>query len=159
PPAPAGEELGHHLLEAAGGRLERLLERRGDLAIRPAHQRAELGDRLLQVLPLLGQLGHVLPRLGVLPLSQRVDGADLLAAAPEARELGLDLIAVGLAERLARGLELLAQRRAKPLELRGALITAIAELGCLDLRGRHRLARLPKLALEAELLLRALAKL
>ena len=54
PAAPAGEELGGHLLEVARGRLEGLLEGGGDLLVGAADQRPQLADRLLQVLPLVG---------------------------------------------------------------------------------------------------------
>ena len=51
-PAAAGEELGHHLLEVARGRLEGLLERLRDLLVRSPDQRLQLGEGLLGVLAL-----------------------------------------------------------------------------------------------------------
>src|SRR5207344_3205959 len=80
-PLAAREELGDHLLEASSGRLEGLLEGGRDLPVRAANQRPQLGDRLLEVLALLGELGDVLARLLVLALRQRVDRPDLLAVA------------------------------------------------------------------------------
>src|SRR5262249_19173671 len=57
------------------------------------------------------------------------------------------------------GREFLAERAPEVLELRAALVAPAAQLGGLDLGHRHRLARLPQLALEPELLLRAFAQL
>src|SRR5262249_35257948 len=90
---------------------------------------------------------------------QGVDGADLLAASPEPRELVLDLTAVGLGERLAGRLELLAEGRFEALELTRALVGAVPQLGGLDLGGGHRPPRVPQLGLEPEFLLGALAEL
>src|SRR5215207_553810 len=159
PAAAPREELGHHLLEAAGRRLEGLLEGRSDLPVGAADQRAQLGDRLLQVLALLGELGDVLARLLVLPLRQRIDRADLLAVALQPRQPRLDRLALLVSKRGIRRAQLLAERLPQASELGGALVALAAQLCGLDLGDRHRLARLTQLALQPKLLLGALAEL
>src|SRR5262249_2878421 len=131
----------------------------GDLAIGATDQSAKLGDRLLEVLSLLGQLRDVLARLRVLALGQRVDRADLLPVAVDSRELGLDRLALLVAQRLGGRTKLLAERSAEALELRRALVSMAAELRGLDLGHGHRLAGLPELSLQTEFLLRAFAEL
>src|SRR4051794_8391039 len=158
-PASAGEELRDHLLEAAGRRLEGLLERRRDLAVGTPDQRPQLRDRLLEVLALLGELADVILRLLVLSLRQWVDRPDLLAIALQLGQACVDRLALVFGQSFLRRRNPLAERCPEPLELGRALVAARAQLGGLDLRDRHRLACVPELGLQPELLLRALAEL
>ena len=95
----------------------------------------------------------MLARLGILALGQRVDGPDLLAIALELGETRLDPLALLVLQRLGSRPQLIAEGHSEPLELGGALVPMPAQLGGLDLRHGHRLARLPELPLEPELLL------
>src|SRR5262249_24957741 len=95
----------------------------------------------------------------VLPVGERVDGADLLAAARETRQLCLDPVTLLGVEGDARRLELFAERLAQPAQLRGALVPPATELCRLDLRDGHRLPRLAELELQPAPRRRALAKL
>jgi hypothetical protein len=130
-----------------------LLEGRRDLPVSSPDQGTELADGLVEVLALLRQVGDVLARFGVFALGERVDRADLLAVAIQPGELGLDRLALLAAQGLGSGGELFAQRGRKPLQLDVALIPLAAQLSCLDLCHRHRLAGAAQLSLEAELLL------
>src|SRR4051794_26140804 len=128
PALPAREELRHHLLEAARRRLERLLEGRGDLPVGPADQGAQLRDRPLEVLPLLGEVGDVLAGLLVLPLGQRIDRSDLLPVALQPLQSRLDGLALLLRKlRPSRG-RFLPKRLAQPSQLRRALVALPSQL-------------------------------
>jgi hypothetical protein len=86
--APAREELGGDLLEVARRSLEGLLEGGLDPVIGLADEAAQLAQRRLEVLALRLQVLHVRLRLGVLLLGERVDRAELLAAATRAARSG-----------------------------------------------------------------------
>ena len=73
-----------------------------DLAVGVADQARQLGERRLEVRALLLELVDVLERLRVLLLGERVDRAERLAAAGQALELSLDLLALLGVERLRR---------------------------------------------------------
>src|SRR5207342_2094240 len=116
--APSRKEVLDHLLEVLGGRLEGLLESALDLPVDVADQRLELAHAPLGVLALRLQPLDVLAGLLVLALGERVDRADLRAAAVEALEAAVDVGALLVAERLLGRGDLLAE----PLGDRGQLL-------------------------------------
>ena len=86
--AAAREEVADDLLEVRGRRGEGLLEGLLDAAVRVADQALELAQRGLEVLALAFELLDVLERLLVLLLRERVDRAELVAAALQALDAG-----------------------------------------------------------------------
>ena len=66
--------------------------------------------------------------VGVLLLGERVHRAQRLAAPRQALELSLDLVALLLAQRLARGLDLATEPGGDPLQLRRRLVAPIAQV-------------------------------
>ena len=112
--AAAREQVADDLLEVRGRRGEGLLEGLLDAAVGVADQALELAQRGLEVLALAFELLDVLERLLVLLLRERVDRAELLAAALEALDAGGERVALAVGERLGRRLgrepELLGER-------------------------------------------------
>ena len=98
--AAAREEVADDLLEVLGRRGEGLLEGLLDPAVRVADQLLELAQRGLEVVALALELLDVLQRLLVLLLRERVDRAELVAAALQALDAGGQRVA--LAGREAR---------------------------------------------------------
>ena len=158
--AAAREEVADDLLEVLGGGLERLLEGLLDAAVGVPDQAGQLAQRGLQVLALALELLDVLQRLLVLLLRERVDRAELLAAALQA----LDAACAGARARrrasaclgrLGRQAEL----RREPGELRLGVLRVVARLLRPDLAARDLLAALLAARVDARLLGGALAQL
>ena len=129
-----------------------------DLAVGLGDQACQLGERLLEVLALLGELADVRQRLLVLALGERVDRAQLLAPAPKALEAALDLLALGVADRRRSRLQLTTEHAPKALQLGTRLLAAIAKLRRADLGVGDRIGQAPKPPLKLGLLGRARAK-
>ena len=115
--AAAREQLRGDLLEVLGGGGEGLLEGLLDPPVGVADQPAQLAQRVLEVLALGLELLDVRERLLVLVLRERVDRAELLAAALQALDAALQLGALGVGERLGGGLGLQAQPLGEAAEL------------------------------------------
>ena len=98
----------------------------------------ELGERALEIGTLGLEALDVLERLLVLALGERVDRAELLAAAADAVELDLDLGALVLVEGLGRRTDLAPERRGDLRQLAGRLGAAVAEVRDADLGLGHR---------------------
>ena len=81
-------------------------------------------------------------RLLVLVLRERVDRAELLAAALQALDAALQICALGLGERLGGRLGLEAQALGEPLELGAGVAGGVARLLGADLAAGHGLAAL-----------------
>src|SRR5690606_24891861 len=79
------------------------------------------------------ELLDVLARLLVLALGERVHGAQRLAAARQALELTLDLLALLVAERLGDRLDLAPQRLGDTRQLHARLVAAVGEVRDLHL--------------------------
>ncbi len=122
-----------HLLEVLRGRLEGLLEGALDLTVDVADQRLQLAHAALGVLALGLQRLDVVARLLVLLLGQRVDRADLGAAALQPLQPAVDFGALLVAQRLLGRGDLLAESLGDRGQLLGGLGAAIAEVGGLDL--------------------------
>ena len=146
-------------LEVLAGGLEGLLEGRGDLAVGLADQLRELVERLLEVLALRLELGDVALRVLVLALGERVDGAELLAAADQPLDRGTDRGPLLLVERLRLRRRVEVEAGEDPLPLRLSLLAAVAQARCPDLGLGDALADEPELAVELGLDPRAFAKL
>src|SRR4029079_11884813 len=95
--------------EVLGRGLEGLLEGALDLAVDVPDQALQLAHRALRVLALRLQLLDVLASLLVLALGERVDGADLAAAALQPLQPAVDPGAVLLAQLLFRRPDLLTE--------------------------------------------------
>src|SRR5439155_24611519 len=113
--------------------VEGLLEALADAAVGLADQALELGQRRLEVGALRLELLDVLDRLLVLPLGERVDGPELLAAAGQALDARLELLApLGRQLLVERGGDLrrrvVAEVGRDPRELRAALARHVARL-------------------------------
>ncbi len=100
----AREQLCRELLEPAGRGREHLLESGADLAVSVGDQLLELTQRGLEIGALALELLHVLYRLGVFLLGQRVDGSELLAPTGEALQPSVEALALLGGELSGRGL-------------------------------------------------------
>ena len=158
--AAAREEVADDLLEVLGRGLERLLERLLDAAVGVPDQAGELAQRGLQVVALALELLDVLQRLLVLLLGQRVDRAELLAAALQALDPGVELRALAVRRAAPR-----TARAARPsfvarrLSSAFGVLRVVARLLRADLAAGDLLAVLLDAGVDARLLGRALAQL
>ena len=153
-PATAREQLLGDLLEVARGGLEGLLERLADAPVGVADQALELAHRGLEVLALGLQLLDVGDRLLVLALGERVDRAELLAAAAQALDPRLEVGARDVVQLLLgrRGLE--PELLGQPAQLAPGVGRAVARLLRAHLAARDLLAALLQPALDLRLLRR-----
>src|SRR4051812_31965930 len=147
------------LLEVLRRRREGLLEGLLDPAIRVADQPLELAQRNLEVVAPALELLDVLEGLLVLLLRERVDRAELVAAALQALEPRVERLALAAGQRGGRRRRLEAElaREAREVLLRRLGLVAGA-LGR-DLAARDLLAALPEPLVPARLLGRALPQL
>src|SRR5215207_4465222 len=159
PPPASREQLADDLLEVLRGRRERLLERVADPLVGVADQALELAQGGLEVLALALELLYVLDRFRVLLLRERVDGAELLAPAPEPLDASLEIRALGVGQRLVGGLRLEAELRRQLLELAARVLVAVARLLRPDFAAGDVLAARLQARLDLDLLLRARAQL
>ena len=112
--------------------------RRSVSRIRPA----QLAQGVLEVLALALELLDVRERLLVLVLRERVDRAELLAAALQALDPALQVRALGLGQRLGGRLGLEAQALGEAAELRAGVAGGVARLLGADLAAGDGLAAL-----------------
>ena len=157
--AAAREEVADDLLEVLRRGGEGLLEGLLDAAVRVADQLLELPQRGLQVVALAFELLDVLERLLVLLLRERVDRAELVAAALQALDAGVQRRALVVGQRLVGRLGLQAELGRQAGELLLGVLGVVARPLRRDLAARDLLAALLEALVDARLLRRALAQL
>ena len=157
--ATAREEMADDLLEVLRRGGEGLLEGLLDAAVRVADQLLELPERGLQVVALAFELLDVLECLLVLLLRERVDRAELVAAALQALDAGEQRPTLVVGQRLLGRLGLQAELGREAGELLLGGLRVVARPLRLDLAARDLLAALLEPLVDARLLGRALAQL